>query len=66
MKKMLKENKKYNNKMRAIDTAEKLASEQYQKMTEDSKKLAEGSEKQIKIQKDLSNTYDIIGDAIEG
>lgn len=60
-----KREQEYNNKMRAIDTAEKL-SEQYQKMTEDSKKLAEGSEKQIKIQKDLSNTYDIIEDAIEG
>ena len=60
-----KREQEYNNKMRAIDTAEKL-SEQYQKMTEDSKKLVEGSEKQIKIQKDLSNTYDIIEDAIEG
>ena len=60
-----KREQEYNNKMRAIDTAEKL-SEQYRKMTEDSKKMAEGSEEQIKIQKDLSNTYDIIKDVIEG
>lgn len=60
-----KREQEYNNKMRAIDTAEKL-SEQYRKMTEDSKKMAEGSEEQIKIQKDLSNTYDVIKDVIEG
>lgn len=60
-----KREQEYNNKMRGIDTAEKL-SEQYRKMTEDSKKMAEGSEEQIKIQKDLSNTYDIIKDVIEG
>lgn len=60
-----KREQEYNNKMRGIDTAEKL-SEQYRKMTEDSKKMAEGSEEQIKIQKDLSNTYDVIKDVIEG
>ena len=53
-----KREQEYNNKMRAIDTAEKL-SEQYQKMTE-------GSQEQIEVQKRLSNTYKAVKDIIEG
>lgn len=53
-----KREQEYNNKMRGIDTAEKL-SEQYQKMTE-------GSQEQIEVQKRLSNTYKAVKDIIEG
>lgn len=60
-----KREQEYNNKMRGIDTAEKL-SEQYQKMTEDSKKMTEGSQEQIEVQKRLSNTYKAVKDIIEG
>ena len=60
-----KREQEYNNKIRGIDTAEKL-SEQYRKMTEDSKRLVQGSEEQIDIQKRLSNTYTSIESIIEG
>lgn len=60
-----KREQEYNNKMRGIDTAEKL-SEQYQKMTEDSKKMTEGSQEQIEVQKRLSNTYKAVKGIIEG